>query len=179
MKPIKYFIAIIVLILFGCASPPNIDINTPEMPENEISINKIELRNQSRNSNLNTRSFIHSNVIRKIEFVPRENNGKNRYFDLKIYLNKPGRLLWMKLSFDYKDKPVAFLVDGFFYRSFIPQPIMDKNKGSACTLIQGPFDEGTAKKLKKWAPNNFAFYNQDPAPEDLRNEKTKTYAISN
>ena len=141
-------------------------------PKNEITINQIvkypRARKIEREINtfsgrkvwINVNSFIHSSVIRKIELVPR--SPKKQFFDLKLFMNRRGLLRWMQLSAGFKNEPLAFVIDGTFYRSFIPKPMIgdyDNDEKTTYVLIEGPFDKGTAEALAESAPTNFLYYN--------------------
>ena len=113
---------------------------------------------------INRNSFVHSNVIKKIEKIPRENS---KYYDLKLFLNKKGLLRWMQLSAGFKNEPLAFVIDGVFYRSFLAKPMVgeyDDDTGETYVIVEGPFDNTTADELVDSAPDNFLYYN-DPNAE--------------
>jgi len=144
-------------------------------PKNEITINQIIKYPRARKIErqietfsgrtiwININSFIHSNVIKKIELAP--NKSKNGFYDLKLFMNRRGRLRWMQLSTGFKNQPLAFVIDGIFYRSFIPKPMVgdyDNDENTTYVVIEGPFDKGTAEALVKSAPTNFTyFYDND------------------
>jgi hypothetical protein len=110
---------------------------------------------------INVNSFIHSDVIKKVELIPRDDKGA--FYDLKLFLNHKGRLRWMQLSNAFAHEKIGFVVDGVFYRSFYPKPMVgDYDDGeNTYVVIEGPFDEGTAKALKKHAEDNYLYYNDD------------------
>ena len=144
--------------------PPATEI--PELPKRVISIYKLDtdkLKGPSGSFRYVPKTvfpcLLHSNVIWKIEMIPRDKEGY--FYDLKLYFNKPGCLLWKDISHHYKDEKLGFLLDGLFYRTFKPKPLMVDEKGSAYTVIDGPFDKFTARELKKWSPKNYAFYHQE------------------
>ena len=114
---------------------------------------------------INVNSLVHSNVIKKIEMVPRKNS---EYYDLHLFMNRKGRMRWMQLSAGFKTQPLAFVIDGTFYRSFIPKPLVgsyDDKDGKTYVVIEGPFDKGTADALVKTAPNNFLYFNDSEDEE--------------
>ena len=149
---------------------------TGEMPEpkNVITINEIikyprakkiekEIATFSgRTIWININSFIHSNVVKKVELLPRDGG---KYYDLKLFLNRKGRLRWMQLSAGYRKEPLAFVIDGTFYRSFTPKPMVGDydNNEDTYVVIEGPFDKGTADALVESAPSNFLYYNDEDA----------------
>lgn len=151
--------------------------NMPE-PENVITINQIVEYPRAKKIEkqigtfsgkmiwINIHAFVHSNVIRKIELRPR--SSKNKYFDLKLYMNRRGRQRWLQLSANFKGEPLAFVIDGIFYRSFIPKPMVgeyDNDNNTTYVVIEGPFDKGTAEALKKSAPDSFTYYNDNDEKE--------------
>ena len=173
---LKIFIFVsMVLFLFGCI-PPKIKklfVKPPE-PQNQIGIHQIiqyprakTIERQvptfsGRTIWININSFIHSSVIKKIELVPRGESGK--YYDLKLFMNRRGRLHWMSLCNGFKNEPVGIVIDGTFYRSFLPKPLVgeyDTDEDTTYVLIEGPFDKGTAEALEEWAPKNFHYYNDE------------------
>ena len=149
-----------------------------DKPEYVITINKIVKYPQAKDIEqqiatfsgrtvwINIQSYIHSNAIKEIELVPR--NGSQNFFDLKLFMNRKGRMRWMQLSAGFKNEPLAFVIDGTFYRSFIPKPMVgdyDADDNSTYVIIEGPFDKGTAEALKEWAPKNFLYFNDDENAE--------------
>ena len=110
---------------------------------------------------INMNPLIHSDVIKKVELVPRSDN-KN-FFDLKLFLNHKGRLRWLQLSNAFSNEKLGFVIDGVFYRSFTPKPMVGKYDDGEKTyvVIKGPFDDGTAKSLKKHAEDNYLYFNDE------------------
>jgi len=160
--------------VFGCTPKIKRLLGQLPEPQNQITIHQIvkypraerierEISTFSgRTICININSFLHSNSIKKIELVPRGPNGK--YYDLKLFLNRKGRLHWMSLSNGFKGEKVAFVIDGIFYRSFTPNQMVgdyDTDDGSTYVLIEGPFDKGTADTLVEWAPKNYQFYHDE------------------
>ncbi|NOY75757.1 MAG: hypothetical protein GXP32_08195 [Kiritimatiellaeota bacterium] len=110
---------------------------------------------------ININSLLHSDVIKKIELIPR--NDQHEFYDLKLFLNHKGRIRWLQLSNGYAHEKLGVVVDGIFYRSFVPKPMVGDLADGEKTyvVIEGPFDEGTAKSLEKHAEDNYLFYNDD------------------
>ena len=110
---------------------------------------------------ININPFIHSDVIKKIELAPRDEKGE--FYDLKLFLNHKGRLRWMQLSNAFAHEKVGLVIDGVFYRSFLPKPMVGEYDDGEKTyvLIEGPFDKGTAEAVQKHAEDNYLYYNDD------------------
>lgn len=183
MKLNKSFYCLLVVGLFGAVfgcRPEDIrkfeEILKKKMPEPKriITVNSIvkyprakELEKEiptftGRTIWVNTNSFIHSKSVQDIELIPRDPEG--HFYDLKLKLNNHGRLIWMQLSAGYSYQKLAFVVDGMFYRSFIPKPLIQKEKDGeeeSYAIIEGPFDKYTADEIKKYATSNYAFFNQE------------------
>jgi hypothetical protein len=104
---------------------------------------------------INTNSFIHSKAIKDIELVPRDPEG--HYYDLKLKLSSHGKLVWLQLSAGFAYEKMGFVVDGLFYRSFLPKPM---KKNDDFVVIEGPFDKYTAQEIKQYAKSNFEYFNQ-------------------
>ncbi len=182
LKNITMFTFFLSILLTGCTK--ELETKWKKMmgdlprPKNEITINQIvqyprakRIERQietfsGRKVWININSFIHSKVIKKIELIP--NKKKIGFYDLKLFMNRRGRLRWMQLSTGFKNEPLAFVIDGIFYRSFIPQPMVgdyDTDEQTTYVVIEGPFDKGTAEALVESAPTNFTFYNDDEDTE--------------
>ena len=105
---------------------------------------------------INTNSFIHSKAIKEVELLPRDPEGN--FYDLKLKLSNHGKLVWMQLSAGFRFEKLGFVVDGLFYRSFLPKPM---GKDEDFVVIEGPFDKYTASDIKKYAIGNFQYFNQE------------------
>jgi hypothetical protein len=168
------------MLIAGCKLQDKWDKMLGDLPKpkNEITINQIIKYPRARKIErqigtfsgrtiwININSFIHSNVIKKIELAP--NKSKNGFYDLKLFMNRRGRLRWMQLSTGFKNQPLAFVIDGIFYRSFIPKPMVgdyDNDENTTYVVIEGPFDKGTAEALVKSAPTNFTYFNDNDDDE--------------
>lgn len=84
--------------------------------------------------------------------------GEPRFYDLKVYLTRRGALMWMQLSVGFRHEKLAFVVDGVFYRTFLPGKVTTEKDEWA--IIEGPFDETCAKAIEKNAKFNFKKYNK-------------------
>jgi len=109
---------------------------------------------------VNTNPYLHSRSIKAIEPVDREDD--SGYCDLKLELDRHGALVWMQLSVGMAKKPLAFVIDGTYYRNIIIDEMTDEDRREV--LVRGPFDRVTAEALKKYAKQNYRYYNQDEDP---------------
>ncbi|MBN1864125.1 MAG: hypothetical protein JW808_04430 [Victivallales bacterium] len=105
---------------------------------------------------VNTNSFIHSKSIKDIDLVPRDPDGN--FYDLKLHLDNHGKLVWMQLSAGHLFDQIALLIDNVFYRTFTPKPM---GEGEDFVIIEGPFDRFNAQEIKKYAKNNYNYFNKD------------------
>jgi len=110
---------------------------------------------------VNTNPYMHSRNIESIELVPVPE--KKGFYHLKLKLNRRGKMIWMQLAAQFSNRQVAFLVDGIFYRAFVPQALQNEELGTV--IIEGPFDVYTAKTLQKYAPINFKIFSPDEDKE--------------
>lgn len=110
-----------------------------------------------RTVTINTVPWITSKDIVDVQAVPRPNTN---YYDLKIKLTEPrGRHKWIGLSNANRKEPLAFVVDGMFYRSFIPRMMADET--GVEVIIDGPFDPVIALGIQKEADLNYYRLNPD------------------
>lgn len=168
------FMACAIVVLAGCNKREWLKMQGKlKKPVNVIAINRIvkypmakrierEIDTFSgRKIWINTNTLMHSEMIKKIEILPREANGK--FYDLKLFLNHKGRLRWLQLSNAFKNDKLGLIVDGVFYRSFTPTPMVGDFEDSENTyvIIKGPIDKGTAQSIQKHAEDNYLYYNDD------------------
>lgn len=94
-----------------------------------------------------------SKDVEKIEAVPRA--AKPGYYDLKLTLSPQGRAPWIMLSnaTAHQHEDVAFVIDGYFYRAFRPRLLVEEN--DLTVIIDGPFDQATAKALEFHSELNY------------------------
>ncbi len=105
---------------------------------------------------INTNSFIHSKSIKDVDLIPRDPQGN--FYDLKIYLDNRGQLVWMQISAGHMFDQLGLLIDNVFYRTFTPKPMRE---GDDFVIIEGPFDKFNAHDIKKYAKSNYTFFNQE------------------
>lgn len=104
---------------------------------------------------INANQFFHSRNIEKVELVPsKEREG---FYDLSLKLDHNGILKWIQLSMQFKDEKLALLIDGNFYKLYVPDQLA--NEEDEWVLLKGPFDKVTAKGIQKFAHKNYLFFN--------------------
>ena len=104
---------------------------------------------------VNTNQNFSSKNIRDAQIVPRP--GDPNVCDLKFKLDRLGKLQWQILAGNHIDKPVAFIVDGLYYTSFIPEPpVSDQSNWVTLRVGINPY---TAKGIAKFAKKNYTYYN--------------------
>ncbi len=156
-----------LLYVSGCET---LDANKKEEPSYVLTIN--ELIKFPRAANIekevptysgkticvNTNSYLHSRNVMEIDIIPSAQ--KKGFYDLQLKLDYHGKLAWMQLSVNHAYSEVAFLIDGVYYRSIMPDKISSEYEDSV--LVRGPFDPVTAKALKSHSKENYIRYNGEP-----------------
>lgn len=105
---------------------------------------------------VNSVPLINSKYIEKIEAVKRATDPN--YYDLKLYFNDTGRKLWIALSNYNRTEKLAFVIDGRFYRGFVPRLLVDDQ--SMDVMIDGPFDQATALEVQNESIMNYKKLNR-------------------
>ena len=106
---------------------------------------------------VNSHSEIHSRNFTKIEMIP---NPKDPYTcDLKITLDRRGKMLWGQLALTYRGEQLALIVDGIMYRLFSPRMLAED---ADSIIIDGPFDRNTAANIAKHSENNYKIFTPNP-----------------
>ncbi len=75
------------------------------------------------------------------------------FYDLQLKLTSRGRKMWIGLSVPHQNDYLAFLVDGMYYRAFRPRMIYGDETDTV--IIDGPFDQATARELAAQAARNY------------------------
>lgn len=83
--------------------------------------------------------------------IPR--TGDPNFYDLKLKLTSRGRKMWIGLSVPNQRTPLAFVIDGMYYRSFKPRMIYDDSSDEV--IVDGPFDQATALEIQNNAAKNY------------------------
>ena len=111
---------------------------------------------------VNVNPFLHSRNIKKVELLPR--SGDPGFYDLVLHLDKRGQMLWSSIAIQYRGEKLGLVVDGVFYRAFmpnIPNPDdIDPKTGSVTVLLQGPVDQATANSIAKFSEKNYRHFNR-------------------
>lgn len=105
---------------------------------------------------VNTNPFLHSRNIMKVDIV--EERDKPGFFDLKLTLDRRGRMMWTNLAVNFKGEKLACVIDGVFYRSFSPEQLDDDLDTEV--MIQGPFDKATAMAIQKFSEKDYQIFNK-------------------
>lgn len=106
---------------------------------------------------INSHSEIHSRNFSKVEMVP---NPKNPHAcDLKVTLDRRGKMIWGQLSLNYRGEQLAFIVDGIMYRQFSPRLL---GETADSVIIDGPFDRNTAANIAKHSESNYKIFTPHP-----------------
>ena len=100
---------------------------------------------------LNKTIMLDSADIKEVKAIPLEK--QKPYFSLELKLTERGRRHWIGLSLPNKGQHVAFIIDGIVYRTFVPRMLYDDVTDSV--IVDGPFDQATAKKLESNASRNY------------------------
>lgn len=103
---------------------------------------------------INTNSMIHSRNISKIEITL--NKKDPQFCDLKLTLDRRGKMLWGNLATMFKGRDVALMVDGILYRVFKPAQLGEE---AEAVIITGPFDRNTALNIAKNSEKNYGIFN--------------------
>lgn len=111
---------------------------------------------------VNVNPFLHSRNIKKVELLPRK--GDNGFFDLVLHLDKRGQMIWSSIAIQYRGEKMGLIVDGVFYRAFMPQipnpDDIDKNTGCVTVILEGPVDQATANSIAKFSEKNYRHFNR-------------------
>lgn len=109
---------------------------------------------------INVNPFIHSNSIKKVELLPIE--GKENYYDLLLNLDYQGKLIWMQLSAQFAHEPLAFIIDGVCYKTFIPERIMKGVSDEEVKVkVKGPFAKPIAEEIRDFSVPNYEFFHRN------------------
>lgn len=104
---------------------------------------------------INRNQFFHSRHIKKVDLIPSKD--RKGYYDLSLTLDYSGTIKWVQLSMHFRYKKLALLVDGHFYKLYVPDQLAHEEDRTV--LLTGPFDKVTAGGVKKYARKNYFFFN--------------------
>ena len=170
MKKIQLliFCTFISLLLCGCAAIEDaLNINLwDDNPRYQISLHSIikhprgnEIEEEVSTFKgekiiINSNSFIDSSKILDAELIPLED--KPGYFDISLRLNGTGIKQWFQLVLDYRDDPVAIIIDGAYFGLFRPDG--GHTEDDQWVTLKGPFNELIARGIVKYARHNYRHF---------------------
>jgi hypothetical protein len=85
--------------------------------------------------------------------------GNPELCDLKLKLDRRGKIQWQLLAGRFRDEQVAFVVDGKLLARFVPELPEDEN--DAWVFLRVGIDHFHAKNIVKFAKKNYVFFNPD------------------
>ena len=168
-KIISLFSVVITVIFFaGCEVVEDaLNINlTDDKPHYNISLhsiikyprgNAIEQEIETFKGEkvvINSNSFLDSSKIFDAELVPLQDNPG--YYDILLKLNDTGIKQWFQLVLDYRDEPVAIIIDGAYFGRFRPDG--GHTEDDRWVTLKGPFNEIIARGIVKYARHNYRHY---------------------
>ena len=103
---------------------------------------------------INTNSFIDSSKILDAELIPLQDNPG--YYDIQLKLNDTGVKQWFQLVLDYREEPVAIIIDGAYFGRFRPDG--GHTEDDQWVTLKGPFNEVIARGIVKYARRNYRHY---------------------
>ena len=105
---------------------------------------------------INKNPFLHSRHIQDIQLIPCE--GRPNYFNLRLKLDRSGKIMWIALCEQTRINEFGVVVDGIYYRLFKPERIFSEE--SDWVVLNGPYDKISANSLKDNAKNNYKLLNR-------------------
>ncbi len=108
---------------------------------------------------INTNQDFSSKNIKEVEVVSRPGNPD--VCDLRFRIDRHGRLQWQVMAGTHIDEPLALVIDGVYYGSFIAEnPASERDEW---VVVRAGINPVTAKGVQKFAPRNYTYYNPDTA----------------
>lgn len=104
---------------------------------------------------INTNQNFSSKYIKDAKLLPRP--GDPNICDLQLKLDRLGKTQWQILAGMHIEQPVAFIVDGICYTTFIPEP--PASEQSSWVKLKVGINPYTAKGIVKFAKKNYTYYN--------------------
>ena len=170
MKKLQFVVYALFAALFFCgceAIEDALNINlVDDNPRYQISLhsiikyprgNRIEEEVETfkgEKVTINANSFIDSSKILDAELIPLEDDPG--YFDISLKLNDTGVKQWFQLVLDYRDDPVAIIIDGAYFGRFRPDG--GHTEDDQWVTLKGPFNEVIARGIVKYAKRNYRHY---------------------
>jgi hypothetical protein len=160
--------AALVMFSFGCETLDEA-FKPPKQKENRYVLSLHQIVKYPRAKNLeqeittldgrtfwiNMNQFFHSRHIEDVKLIPRK--GEEDFYDIALKLDYNGILKWIQLTMQFKDQKMALMIDGHFYKFYVPDHLADAD--DEWVMLTGPFDKVTADGIKKFAKNNYVFFN--------------------
>lgn len=112
---------------------------------------------QGREIYINTNQNFSSKNLRDAQIVVRPGNPE--LCDLKLKLDRRGKVQWQLLAGRHRDEQVAFVIDGKLLARFVPELPPDENDN--WVFIRVGIDHFHAKNIVKFAKKNYVYYNPD------------------
>ncbi len=106
---------------------------------------------------INTNQNFGSRNIREVKAVARPGNPD--VFDLQFKLDRLGKLQWQILSGRFNNQPVALVIDGIYFSSFVPEAPADEM--AEWVTVRAGIDRTTAAGVAKYGKKNYLYYNPD------------------
>lgn len=119
-----------------------------EKPVRDLAGNKIYI---------NTNHNFSSKNLRDARIVVRPGNPE--LCDLRLKLDRRGKVQWQLLAGRHRDEQVALVVDGKLLAKFVPE--LPEDEDSSWVFIRVGIDHFHAKNIVKFAKKNYIFYNPD------------------
>ena len=170
MKKLQFVVYALCAALFFCgceAIEDALNINlVDDNPRYQISLhsiikyprgNRIEEEVETfkgEKVTINANSFIDSSKILDAELIPLEDDPG--YFDISLKLNDTGVKQWFQLVLDYRDDPVAIVIDGAYFGRFRPDG--GHTEDDQWVVLKGPFNEVIARGVVKYARRNYRHF---------------------
>ena len=85
--------------------------------------------------------------------------GNPELCDLKLKLDRRGKIQWQLLAGRFRDEQVAFVVDGKLLARFVPELPEDEN--DTWVFLRVGIDHFHDKNIVKFAKKNYVFFNPD------------------
>ena len=158
----------VMIIISGCAAIEDaLNINLiDDNPRFQISLhsiiryprgNEIEEEVETFKGEkvvINSNSFIDSSKIFDAELIPLED--KPGYYDISLKLNSTGMKQWFQIVLDYREDPIAIIIDGAYFGRFRPDG--GHTEDTQWVTLKGPFNEIIARGIVKYARRNYRHY---------------------
>ena len=106
---------------------------------------------------INANQNFSSKNLKDVRIVVRPGNPE--LCDLKLRLDRRGKIQWQLLAGRFRDEQVAFVVDGKLLARFVPELPEDEN--DAWVFLRVGIDHFHAKNIVKFAKKNYVFFNPD------------------